>query len=131
VEEKQKVKIKKETGKMSNQSLVSVVETVVNEKVQNNELFTAHDVTLEVRNRGHRAGHNEVRDAVHDYYSRGGLGVAYARTNITVPGGNPYLYHRIVDDPLNYQNVRGGTVSVPDPFIWKFNNSSSKSFVTK
>lgn len=101
---------------MSNASLVPVVETVVDEKVQAGELFTAHDVTLEVRSRGHRAGHGEVRDAVHDYYGRGGLGVAYTRTNITVPGGNPYLYHRGADDPATYSNVRGGgTVKVPSP----------------
>lgn len=100
---------------MSNASLIQVVETVVDEKVQAGELFTAHDVTLEVRVRGHRAGHGEVRDAVHDYYGRGGLGVAYSRSNIPVPGGNPYLYHRGVDDPSTYQNIRGGTVNVPSP----------------
>jgi len=101
---------------MSNASLIQVVETVVDEKVQAGELFTAHDVTLEARQRGHRAGHGEVRDAVHDYYGRGGLGVAYSRTNISVPGGNPYLYHRGADDPSTYQNIRGGgNVNVPNP----------------
>jgi len=101
---------------MSNPSLIPVVETVVDEKVQAGELFTAHDVTLEVRQRGHRAGHGEVRDAVHDYYGRGGLGVAYSRTIISVPGGNPYLYHRGADDPSVYQNIRGGgNISVPNP----------------
>jgi len=78
-------------SKMNNASLVPVIETVVDEKVQAGELFTAHDVTIEVRSRGHRTGHGEVRDAVHDYYGRGGLGVAYTRTNISVLGGNPYL----------------------------------------
>jgi hypothetical protein len=97
-------------------SLISVVEKIVDEKVQANEMFTAHDVTLEARNRGHRAFHNEVRDAVHDYYGRGGLGVAYARTNISVPGGNPYLYHPTTSDPSTYGNIRGGgTINVPPP----------------
>jgi hypothetical protein len=104
--------------------LTTVVETVVSEKVQKGEMFTAHDVTLEVRQRGHRAGHGEVRDAVHDYYDRGEFGVDYTRTNISVPGGNPYLYHRSVDDPANYANIRGGvpvqvgsqqTIVVPAP----------------
>jgi len=93
---------------MNNASLVPVIETVVDEKVQAGELFTAHDVTIEVRSRGHRTGHGEVRDAVHDYYGRGGLGVAYTRTNISVLGGNPYLYHRGADDVSTYHNVRGG-----------------------
>jgi len=93
---------------VSNPSLISVVEAVVNEKVQAGEMFTAHDVTLEVRKRGHRADHNEVRDAVHAYYGRGGFGVGYTRTNISVPGGQPLLYHRTVDDPSTYSNIRGG-----------------------
>lgn len=101
---------------MSNASLVQVVETVVDEKVQAGELFTAHDVTLELRKRGHRAGHDEVRNAVHDYYGRGKLGVAYSRTILSVPGGNPYLYHRGADDPSTYQNIRGGgNVNVTNP----------------
>lgn len=93
-------------------SLIPVVEQVVNEKVQGDEMFTAHDVTLEVRSRGHRAGHAEIRSAVHDYYSRGGMGVAYTRSTITVPGGTPFLYHRLVDDPSTFANVRGLNTSV-------------------
>lgn len=93
---------------MSQSSLILVVEAVVDEKVQAGAMFTAHDITLEVRNRGHSAGHNEVRDAVHDYYGRGGLGVAYTRTNISLPGGQPFLYHRGTDDPATYSNIRGG-----------------------
>jgi plasmid stability protein len=93
---------------ISQSSLISIIEAVVDEKVKAGEMFTAHDVTLEVRKRGHRADHNEVRDAVHDYYARGGLGVAYTRTNISVPGGQPLLYHRTVDDPSTYLNIRDG-----------------------
>jgi hypothetical protein len=76
-------------------------------------MFTAHDVTLEVRGRGHRAGHAEIRTAVHDYFNRGGMGVAYTRSTITVPGGTPFLYHRLVDDPSTFANVRGLNTSVP------------------
>lgn len=94
-------------------SLIPVVEQVVNEKVQGGEMFTAHDVTLEVRGRGHRAGHAEIRSAVHDYFNRGGMGVAYTRSTITVPGGTPFLYHRLVDDPSNFANIRGLNTNVP------------------
>lgn len=103
---------------MSSPGIVSVVEQIVDGKVQANEMFTAHDVTLEARNRGHKAYHNEVRDAVHDYYSRGGMGVAYTRTNISVPGGQPYLYHRLVDDPQSYSRTAGKpghVIPVPPP----------------
>ena len=88
-------------------SLSPVVETVIDEWVQLGKPFTAHDVTREVRSRGHRADHDEIRDSVHDYYNRGGFGVDYSRTIISVPTGNPWLYHRIVDDPKTYQNIRG------------------------
>jgi hypothetical protein len=94
-------------------SLVPVVEQVVNDKVQQGEMFTAHDVTLEVRGRGHRAGHAEIRTAVHDYFQRGGMGVAYTRSTITVPGGTPFLYHRLVDDPSTFANIRGLNTNVP------------------
>lgn len=95
-------------------SLSKIVEKVVDEKVQLGDMFTAHDVTLEVRNRGHRASHGDVRDFVHDYYNRGGLGIAYTRINITVPGGGtPFLYYRTVDDPANYKDIRGASTLTP------------------
>ena len=90
-------------------SLNPVIEKVIDDKVQLNEMFTAHDVTLEVRNRGHKAGHNEIRDIVHDYYGRGLMGIGYGKTNISVPGGNPILYYPLALDPNNYSNVRGQT----------------------
>ena len=92
-------------------SLGPVIESVVDDKVQAGEMFTAHNVTLEVRNRGHYASHGEVRDGVHDYYNRGGLGVDYTRTVISVPNGQPWLYHRIIDDPQTYGNIYNSTNS--------------------
>lgn len=88
-------------------SLNLIVETVINDKINNQEMFTAHDVTLEVRNRGHRAKHDEVRDLVHNFYVNGGFNSSYTRTNISVPNGNPFLYHNMNDDPSSYQKVRG------------------------
>lgn len=86
---------------------IKVIETVISEKTNANEMFTAHDITLEVRNRGHRVSHSNVRDIVHDNYQRGNMGVAYTRTPITVPSGEtPFLYHRSADDPSAYSNIR-------------------------
>lgn len=96
-------------------SVSKLAETVVDEKVQNGEMFTAHDVTLEVRSRGHKVNHEEIRDAVHDYHSRGGMGVAYIRTVIQTPKGNPWLYHRSVDDPNSYGNIRTSNQQVTIP----------------
>lgn len=117
---------------MSTPGLIPVIESVVDSKVQNGEMFTAHDVTIEVRTRGHRAGHIEVRDSVHDYYQRGGMGVGYARTTITVPGGTPFLYHRTVDDPANYTNIRGSAAGSSTPVVPTSNQQtiSIPSFTT-
>jgi len=108
-----------------NTGIRTVIESVVNDKTQAGALFTAHDITLEIRKRGHKAPHNDVRDAVHDYYDRGGMGVAYTRSTIIVPlGGTPFLYHRLVDDPSGYSDIRGQgqvpnpstpTIAVPNP----------------
>lgn len=87
-------------------SLYPVIEAVALEKVAAGEMFTAHDVTLEVRKRGHKASHTDVKDAVHDVYGRGLL-LGYSRSTISVPGGNPFLYHSQNDDPNTYSNIRG------------------------
>lgn len=92
---------------MNKPNLIPVTESIVDEKVIANEPFTAYDITVEVRSRGHRIGHKEVKDAVHDYYARGGFGVAYSRTIISIFGENPYLYHRIKDDPSSYLGAKG------------------------
>jgi len=109
-----------------NPGLPAVVEQIVKDKVAAGAMFTAHDVTLEARGKGHRADHGQCKDAVHDLFARGEMGVAYTRSPISVTGGNPYLYHQRIDDPNNYANVRGGqpqvnsqvntggTITVPD-----------------
>lgn len=92
-----------------------VIEQVIQDKVQNNELFTAHDITLEVRNRGHRAKHDEVKDIVHDFYNRGLMGVAYGKSNISVPNGNPILYYPLNSDPNIYSNIRNQSSIASNP----------------
>ena len=49
------------------------------------------------------------------------MGVAYTRSTVTVPGGTPFLYHRLVDDPTTFASIRGlnnnvatsATVAIP------------------
>jgi len=85
-------------------ALQSVIEAVVNDKVQAGEMFTAYDVTKEVRNRGHRERHNNMKTVVHDYYGRGLMGSDYTRTLIPIQGAPvpAFLYHRYTDDPTTY-----------------------------
>lgn len=102
-----------------------VIDQVIKDKIQNNELFTAHDITLEVRNRGHRVKHDEVKNIVHDFYNRGLMGVAYGKTNISVPNGNPILYYPLNSDPNSYSNIRNQSQV---PIV--SNNSSTISIPT-
>ena len=85
-------------------ALQTVIEAVVNDKVQAGEMFTAYDVTKEVRNRGHRERHNNMKQVVHDYYGRGLMGSDYTRTLIPIQGAPvpAFLYHRYTDDPTSY-----------------------------
>ncbi len=87
-------------------ALTAVIEGVIDDKVQNGELFTAWDVTVEVRNRGHRDRHNNIKNVVHDYFARGQMGADYNRTLINVPGApiQPWCYHRFTDDPHTSYN---------------------------
>lgn len=39
--------------------------------------------------------------------------MAYTRSTITVPGGTPFLYHRLVDDPSSFAHIRGLNTNVP------------------
>ncbi len=45
--------------------------TVLEEKTDNKDSFTAYDVTKEMRNRGHWVKHDEVKEFVHDYMEEG------------------------------------------------------------
>src|SRR5262252_3992392 len=89
---------------MVDAALQSVIESVVNDKVQDGEMFTAYDVTKEVRNRGHRERHDNIKQVVHDYYGRGLMGPDYTRTLIPIAGAPmpAFLYHRHTDDPTTF-----------------------------
>jgi len=89
---------------MVDAALQSVIESVVNDKVQDGEMFTAYDVTKEVRNRGHRERHDNIKQVVHDYYGRGAMGPDYTRTLIPIAGAPipAFLYHRHTDDPTTF-----------------------------
>jgi hypothetical protein len=86
-------------------AIQQVAEQVVDDKVQAGEMFTAYDVTLEVRNRGHRAKHNGgIKELVHDLFGQGRMTPDYTRTLINLPGApiQPWCYHPITSDPTLY-----------------------------
>lgn len=89
-----------------------VIESVIQEKIGKNKSFTAHDITQEVRNRGHRVSHDEVRTEVHSFYDRG-LMKDYTRTRASYPAKNtshpsyvhPWCYHHNSQVVSTAQNV--------------------------
>lgn len=95
--------------------LVRAAEAAVDEKVQAGEMFTAHDVTVAVRGRLGRADHEQVKAAVHDYYNRGGMGIAYTREPVALYRNGtlarPFLYHRSADDVSQYSRTDAPAVT--------------------
>jgi hypothetical protein len=96
---------------------LQLTEQVILEKAQSGELFTAYDVTKEVRRRvgrGTNIPHNDVKQEVHTFFATGQMGTDYTRTLANLPGVNPqpWIYHRTTDDPNTY----GGNL-LPAPVV--------------
>jgi hypothetical protein len=88
-------------------STLQLVEQVVLEKAQAGEMFTAYDVTKEVRKRVGRSvnvPHNEVKQEVHNFFANDQMGTDYTRTLGNIPGlqSQPWVYHHTANDPANY-----------------------------
>jgi hypothetical protein len=84
---------------------------VLNDFVKQNKMFTAYDVTKEVRNRlgpNIEVGHNIVRDRVHDMFALGVMPNKYYMAETKFPNGNvAILYHPNDIDPADYQKPVG------------------------
>jgi bifunctional DNA-binding transcriptional regulator/antitoxin component of YhaV-PrlF toxin-antitoxin module len=85
------------------------IETVVLEKCQNAELFTAFDVTKAVRAKVGRSvsvPHNDVKQEVHNLFASGQMGSDYTRTlgNLPLASGipQPWVYHPTTVPASNY-----------------------------
>ena len=84
---------------MSNED---IIKDVIQEKVSNNEAFTAFDITQKAKKRGMDQRHSEVKDLIHEimysnYYT-------YQRIPITIPGvhSKPILYYPVDYDIDDY-----------------------------
>lgn len=94
-------------------SVKAQVEAVVKEFVDKNSLFTAFDITREVRKRGFSGKHGDMKRMVHQAYLSNGM-PNYDRTNIQIDTvtGTPFLYHPIGLDPNDYFQMNNLTGSV-------------------
>lgn len=87
----------------------TLLETIIEEKVQAGEMFTAFDITMESKSRGETERHRHIKHVVHDYYESGRFPTDYTRTLLNV--GAPeqaFVYHRTVDDPTTYTSKYTG-----------------------
>ena len=82
---------------MCNQTNQELIEEVVSERVENEELFTAYDISREVQNRARNNGtpferHRDMKNYIHnvmqDY-----LGVEYVKTLHRIGDNNAIVYH--------------------------------------
>jgi hypothetical protein len=97
---------------------LQVIEQVTQDKTQNGQLFTAHDITRAVRaqvGRGTNVPHREVRQEVHNLFANGQFGADYTRSLANLPGINPqpWVYHRNTDDPSTYVSALAGPNALP------------------
>lgn len=92
----------------------NLVSDVVNNNINNKIMFTAFDVTAELRKKNKfKIMHNDVKNVVRTMFESGHMG-NYQSTLGNFPNVNvqPWIYHDTLSNPLNYKNNQS---SVPDP----------------
>ena len=101
---------------MCDQATSQLIQQAVNSKLQNDEPFSAHDVTRAVRQlTTDRIAHNEVRSEVHKMFSQGDF-PNYTRTLGNIPGlkgQQPWIFHPIHVDPNQHVPQDPQDSSVP------------------
>jgi hypothetical protein len=94
-----------------------LINDVVNEFVNDSKMFTAHNVTAEVRRRTtDRVQHDEVKREVHGLFNSGTM-FSYNRSLACLPGVNPqpWVYHPISADVSLYNGQPTGSCLAPMP----------------
>lgn len=118
------------------QSIVNQVEAVIDSFTQRRAMFTAFDVTSELRKQNvpNLPKHYELKDAVHDMFNSNRMNRDYIRTQRHVAGPNlpsAFVYHPYDEDAANYvspnyTNVSGAVVTpvVSTPTVSPVSNGS-------
>ena len=91
----------------SQQDIEAETANVIRDFTEQGHMFTALDVSNEVKNRLPGVRHREVAPIVRDFFASGGFADEYAQTLIQVqlPNGQTaeaFLYHDEADDPDDY-----------------------------
>ena len=89
-----------------------LVENAVSSLVKGNKVFTAWNVTQQVRAHGASQRHGALKHVVHAVYENGGM-PGYLRVLVTLPGKEPsWLYF---PDGYNVDNFKGQIDQMPTP----------------
>ncbi len=80
------------------------VKDVVAGRVSQGAMFTAFDVTKELRGKGNQVQHRNIKEIVHALYTHGEMS-GYDRSLVSISGApiQPFLYHPTSCDPTTYQ----------------------------
>lgn len=99
---------------MCNVATQDLVREVVQRKVNNDELFTAYDVSKEVQELAKQRGvpaerHRDMKNAIHDEMEQFTNSGVYARTSVDVGAPiPPFLYYPSNGDPNSYVPANPG-----------------------
>jgi len=80
---------------------VIAVKEVISDKISKDIMFTAFDITKELRKNGNKVRHGNIRSIVHDLFRNGEIN-GYTRTIIDINGERPFVYHPISSDASLY-----------------------------
>jgi RNA-directed DNA polymerase len=97
---------------MADAATTHLIQQTVLKYVAANTMFTAYDVTMEVRAQGAFVKHGEARDIVHQLFLDGVLGPQYQRSVVDIgTSTKPFVYHRFSEDARNYKSPGTGATS--------------------
>jgi hypothetical protein len=98
-----------------------LIDDVVDEKINAQEMFTAFDISLEVRRRGGTERHREMKGYIHDVMKDKVQNGDYNTTSVAIPNGNPpqaILYYHAFSDPSTYKPLnRQAPQNQPQPAV--------------
>jgi len=80
-----------------------VISDIIDDKVGQGQMFTAYDITKELRSSGTRTYHRNTKEIVHALFLKGNM-QGYTRSLVSVPNApiKPFLYHPMGSDISTY-----------------------------
>jgi len=86
----------------------SIIDQVVEQKLNDSEMFTAFDISLEAKTKGATERHRHMKGYIHQAIQREQSPYGYSRTLVQLDGvkDQPWLYHPVNADINTYHGVQ-------------------------